>query len=59
MTTITILRTRSTAPYALVDLRELRIVGYAHSKDERVRARARRLGAVILPIEGGKVSVTA
>jgi hypothetical protein len=33
------------------------IVGYAHSGDARVCARARRLHARLLPIEGGAVRV--
>lgn len=33
------------------------IVGYAHSHSAAVSARCRRLGAKLLPIEGGKVTV--
>ena len=46
--------------YAVVvpaKFRDAEIVGYAHSGSAAVSARCRRLGAKLLPIEGGKVTV--
>lgn len=46
--------------YAVVKpgaFRDAEIVGYAHSRSNAVLARARRLGADILPIVYGKVTV--
>jgi hypothetical protein len=59
-TTPTFIKTRSTAAFALVDTRKDGtpvIVGYAYSDSTAVIARARRLGARLLPIDhkAGKV----
>jgi hypothetical protein len=60
-----VIKTRSRAPFALVHvmygvngcLAAASLEGYAYSKDERVRARAARMSAVILPIADGRVVV--
>lgn len=56
-----VLKTRSKCPFALVVVGngEAKIVGYAHSRRFDVLGRAERLGAQVLPIEGGKVQVQA
>lgn len=51
--TVTI-KTRSTAPFALVKGEYL--MGYAHSRGPLVIARARRIGATIVPIVDGKAT---
>lgn len=55
---MTTIRTRSKAPFALVN-RHGELIGYAHSRSERVEARARRQRARILPIVNGRVDVPA
>jgi len=79
MTTTFTVKTRSTAPYALLHVHyhpavyepvgsmhkvkeaepyAASLVGYAHSTGPAVVARARKLGARIVPIIAGKAEVT-
>jgi hypothetical protein len=55
-TSVGAIRTRSTAPLALV--KGGRIIGYAKSRQPVVLKRAARLGAEVLPIRDGRVATS-
>jgi hypothetical protein len=54
---VTFVRSSPFGPFGARAVIGIKIVGFAASEGKAVQARARRLGAIIVPISGGQVEV--